>query len=203
MKQHTLIGRRRGERLRSSVGRSGVLTADWRPTGKSPAGEVPRSHRLTDPCWRSVILAHVERSESRLALTILDVEGDGEEWFGVDGVMIVIDGVALRTLAEAAGLPGEFVYPPVNLFTRDPMWTGLRDWDGTGGAYYQGQIPILADGCGAPGCDALLMSVTATLDRVRWSDFRWYRSRNGGLGRLGPFEFRRDAYEDEFTKITK
>ena len=117
-----------------------------------------------------------------------------------------VNGRELIDTAVQAGLPApdglrDWVYPPAHLLRTDHFFEGPDRWEddqdsGAHPAFGEHDTALLADGCGQPGCAALLADIRVDASAIRWSKFRWYHaSRPDQPLPIGPFVFHPAQYE--------
>jgi hypothetical protein len=117
-------------------------------------------------------------------------------------VRIFIDGRDLVDLVRPIELP----------FTRAEghpeiagNYDGLppRDWVDLPERYDDDdRVAVLAcASCGEPGCWPLRVRVTASADRVTWSDFQQPHRPEWSYAAFGPFVFNRAQYDEEVARV--
>lgn len=74
------------------------------------------------------------------------------------------------------------------------------EWRSLPEAYGDGRVAVLGCDCGVVGCWPLRVRITWSENVVVWSDFE-QPYRKWSYEKLGPFTFRRDAYEQAVESV--
>jgi len=126
---------------------------------------------------------------------VLQVDTDTDSIWD-DEIVFLVNGDDLRSLAAQ---PGQvWIGPPTQLIRDFPeqLRGGPDRWEDSVDPWYD-EAAVLACGCGQPGCDAVLVHVTSTMNSVTWE----LTNRNGDPHSVGPFRFDREAYDVELDLI--
>jgi hypothetical protein len=117
-----------------------------------------------------------------------------------DQVIFVVNGRDIRDLApqDDAGWVG----PWVGLLNQHPdhLLGGPDRWEDADDPWYEDPA-LLACGCGAPGCGAVLVHIEVGETAVHWTRFRSGHADELRDLQVGPFEFERSKYDSVLREI--
>jgi hypothetical protein len=121
-----------------------------------------------------------------------------DNWPWYDQVVFVINGLSHLDLLARATTRQDWLGPPPSVVVppSDHLFGGPDRWEDSNDPWFaDNMVAVAACNCGQPGCEAVLMKVTAWDDVVIWDNFEWYLSTRRPLHRVGPFTFDRTRYE--------